>query len=136
LEVIEAVHSETQGGEVLPNGLRPDQFAYGHPRMPRADRAKIFIPFDALRGYREALRETERHVEMMRQPELSDDLKAELDWQIGQLQPGALVCITYFDDGTFVQARGPFRTYDNLARTLSVGDARIALDRIRNIETL
>ena len=33
---------------------------YGHPRMSLADRAKIFIPFDALKGFREALEEQER----------------------------------------------------------------------------
>ncbi|MBR1830466.1 MAG: hypothetical protein IJ781_13400, partial [Atopobiaceae bacterium] len=33
---------------------------YGHPRMSLADRAKIFIPFDPLKGFREALEEQER----------------------------------------------------------------------------
>lgn len=33
------------------------------PRMPRLQRAKIFIPFDPLKGYREALREKEREAE-------------------------------------------------------------------------
>ena len=31
--------------------------------MPLEDRAKIFVPFDPLRGFREALRQTEREVE-------------------------------------------------------------------------
>ena len=35
---------------------------YGHPRIPLADRAKIFIPFDPLKGFREALTEQERKV--------------------------------------------------------------------------
>ena len=33
------------------------------PRMPRAQRAKIFIPFDPLKGYQEALRQKEREAE-------------------------------------------------------------------------
>ena len=33
------------------------------PRMPLAQRAKIFIPFDPLKGYREALQEKEREAE-------------------------------------------------------------------------
>lgn len=128
--------SEANGGKRLPNGLRPDQFAYGHPRMPRADRAKIFIPFDALRGYQEALRKAEQQMEMMRQPQLSDDLKAELDWQLAQLEPESLVCVTYFDNGTFAQARGPVRRIDAVAATLTVGETPIALRDIRNIEAL
>ena len=34
-----------------------------HPRMPLTQRAKIFIPFDPLKGYQEALREKEREAE-------------------------------------------------------------------------
>ncbi len=33
------------------------------PRMPLSQRVKIFIPFDPLRGYQEALREKEREAE-------------------------------------------------------------------------
>ncbi len=33
---------------------------YGHPRMPLSERAKIFIPFDPLEGFRAALQEEER----------------------------------------------------------------------------
>lgn len=33
------------------------------PRMPLSQRAKIFVPFDPLKGYQEALREKEREAE-------------------------------------------------------------------------
>lgn len=33
------------------------------PRMPLSQRAKIFIPFDPLKGFQEALREKEREAE-------------------------------------------------------------------------
>ena len=33
------------------------------PRMPLSQRAKIFIPFDPLKGYQEALREKEHEAE-------------------------------------------------------------------------
>lgn len=36
---------------------------YGHPRMPLDERAKIFSPFDPLKGFREELRRRERLVE-------------------------------------------------------------------------
>lgn len=31
-----------------------------HPRMPMSERAKIFVPFNPLKGFSEALREQER----------------------------------------------------------------------------
>ena len=46
------VHPDTQA---LPQLIRP--------RMPVVQRAKIFIPFDPLKGYQEALRQKEREAE-------------------------------------------------------------------------
>lgn len=40
-----------------------DPMHYGHPRMPLAERAKIFTPFDPLKGFREELRRREQKVE-------------------------------------------------------------------------
>ena len=34
-----------------------------HPKMDRAERAKQFLPFAALKGYEEALRKKEKEVE-------------------------------------------------------------------------
>ena len=48
---------------------------YGHPRMPLEDRAKIFMPFDPLKGFREELQRRERLVEarMSHDPWLPED---------------------------------------------------------------
>lgn len=47
----------TAGAEMMRDADPP---ALPYPRMPRKQRAKIFIPFDPLKGYQEALREQER----------------------------------------------------------------------------
>lgn len=53
-----------QGFSPAEDDAKEDAFAaqmhYGHPRMSRANRAKIFMPFDALKGLREALAEREQ----------------------------------------------------------------------------
>ena len=41
----------------------PEPPVLPRPRMPLAQRAKIFIPFDPLKGYQEALRAKEREAE-------------------------------------------------------------------------
>ena len=41
----------------------PQQPPLPRPRMPVAQRAKIFVPFDPLKGYQEALRQKEREAE-------------------------------------------------------------------------
>ena len=45
------------------------------PRMPRVQRAKIFIPFDPLKGYQAALRAKEREAEALHyeRAELEDE---------------------------------------------------------------
>jgi len=47
----------------LPDDCSPVQLP--RPRMPLAQRAKIFIPFDPLKGYQQALREKEREAEQL-----------------------------------------------------------------------
>ncbi len=57
-----------------------DPMHYGHPRMALEDRAKIFAPFDPLKGFRKELRRRELLNEQRQQhdpwlPE--DDLPSE-----------------------------------------------------------
>ena len=56
-----------QGFSPAEASAKEDSFAaqmhYGHSRMSRANRAKIFMPFDALKGLREALAEREQEAQ-------------------------------------------------------------------------
>lgn len=60
----------------------------------KADRAKLFLPFDALKGFREALAEKERIV--VPKTELSEDRKEELDRLLHQIKPGDIITVVYF----------------------------------------
>ncbi len=65
-----------------------DSFAIRHPVMALSKRAKIFSPFDALKGFNEAVEaKDELYVERV---ELSEDECADLDKKITELQE--LVC--------------------------------------------
>ena len=48
--------SKTSGAD------RPGRIRYGHPSMSAAERAKIFMPFDALPEYRGLLRKKEEEL--------------------------------------------------------------------------
>lgn len=52
-----------------------DPMHYGHPRMRLEDRAKIFMPFDPLKGFRDELARRERLVEerQRHEPSLPED---------------------------------------------------------------
>ena len=43
-------------------GREDEWLHYGHPRMPMGERAKIFLPFDPLKGFRAELARRERLV--------------------------------------------------------------------------
>ena len=48
--------SKTSGAD------RPGRIRYGHPSMSAAERAKIFMPFDALTEYRGLLKKKEEEI--------------------------------------------------------------------------
>ena len=54
--------SEREGGGAGRGrvGHEDEWLHYGHPRMPLSERAKIFLPFDPLRGFRAELARRER----------------------------------------------------------------------------
>lgn len=66
-----------------PEHQRFDSFRLKHPSMDNSRRAKIFSPFDALKGFNEAVAAKEVMYEFKR--ELSDGEKEELDRRLGVL---------------------------------------------------
>ena len=59
----------------------------------RVDRAKQFLPFDALKGLQEALREKE--IEYEEKIELSEESLTELENEFNKIEKGSYVKIRY-----------------------------------------
>lgn len=86
--------------------------------MSRQDRAKQFMPFDALKGFREALVEQER---IVREPkELSEEQNLHLNWRLDQLREGDEVIIDYFQDKEYKKAVGIFLKSDRIKKSLII----------------
>ena len=62
----------------------PHHRSAAHPQMTRKNRAAQFLPFSALAGYEDAIRETARLTEAP--PELTDSRKEELDRCLQQIR--------------------------------------------------
>ena len=62
--------------------------------MSRVDRAKLFIPFDALKDLQEILREKEKEVEERK--ELSEESLMELQEELNKVDKGSTVFIKYY----------------------------------------
>ena len=66
----------------------------------KLNRAKLFLSYDALKGFKERIHEKERIV--VNKPILSEDQLYELDWKIKQIKVGMMVSIVYYDNNQFV----------------------------------
>lgn len=97
-----------------------------------ADRAKQFIPFDALKGFRMALRAQEK-VTVARK-ELSEDQKSDLDYQLQQLNRAQLITVTYYDGHQDVRLTGMVSQIDSLRQQLTIVKTVIAFEDLIQLE--
>ena len=109
------------------------------PHMPVPDRAAQFVPFAALTGYGDTIRETERRTNQ--KIELSETQIAELDRRLGELlsrlDEKPKVTVTYFvaderkEGGKYVTHFGELFKFDESNRVLCLKDGtKIALKDI------
>ena len=102
------------------------------PKMDRADRAKQFMPFAALKGYEEALREKEKIV--VDKIELSEEMKDELDRKMKQIEKNSMVRVVYYKEEEYLQITGMVSRIDKDAGILKVVNTKISFDDIYKIE--
>ncbi len=107
-----------------------------HPKMDRENRAKQFMPFDALKGFREALEEKERIVVPKR--ELSEEQKEELDFKLRQIKKMDMITVEYFQDGEYVQITGVVSRIDETSKSMKIVNTKIPFEDIVDLrgETL
>lgn len=101
-------------------------------KMSREDRAKQFMPFAALKGYEDALREKEKIV--VEKIELSEERKAELDFRLRQVQRNDMITVVYFHEDEYLKVTGMVSRIDTDARILKVVNTRIEFDDLYDLE--
>lgn len=100
-----------------------------HPKMSEADRAKIFSPFAALKGYEEAVKDKEKI--RVNKIELSDEEKARINQKLCRLKKGQLITVDYFHPGPGPNgsgdiAEGEYRTITGTVEKMD-GDFRMMM---------
>ncbi len=119
-----------------------------HPRMSVENRAKIFSPFAALRGHNDAIEETADKVLTIRQDELMEDSRLELDEALGELAERMergehpVVKVTYFVQdkvlakgvGTYQDVEGAVAKLDAVAKTIQIVDLVINLSNVKTLK--
>lgn len=78
------------------NSSRPEP-SYKHPRMTLSNRAKIFSPFAALRGYEEEIAaEGQDHLRVAK-IELSEEDQGTLSDKLLQVRKGMTITVRFFE---------------------------------------
>ena len=100
-------------------------------KMPRADRAKQFSPFAALKGLDEALKEKERIV--VDKISLSEESGEALSYKLNQVKRGKLITVVHYSDGEYVSTEGRVTNFDTVFKKLTVVKTEIAFADIYDI---
>ncbi|HHU73759.1 MAG TPA: YolD-like family protein [Clostridiales bacterium] len=117
-----------------------------HPRMTIENRAKIFAPFAALKGYEEAIAAKQKIV--VARIELSEESKEFLDLQLGKMEQllskgqHPIITVVYFqkdkdsldDKGEYIRFTGMVSKLDLTSRMIQIVEKRLPLDEIYKIE--
>ena len=90
------------------------------PRMNISNRAKIFSPFAALRGYEDEIASEGKDHLKGKQIELSEEKKELLGNKIGQLRKNQLVKVKYFTDGYYEDLPGRVDSADAINKELRI----------------
>lgn len=95
------------------------------PHMDLVQRAKIFSPYDALRGFDEAIEETDEKASEVKRIELSNEQKETLSDKLLQVSKGMMLSVQYFsrtsgEKGKYQTLTGTVVEIDPIGRTLSI----------------
>lgn len=101
------------------------------PKMSREERAKQFMPFAALKGYTEALRQKETI--LVPRMELTEEYREQLDRILRTIQKQDIVTATYFHQNKYVKKTGIVSRIDIDARILQIVNTRISFDDLYEV---
>lgn len=101
-------------------------------KMSRAERAKQFMPFDALKGLQDALRVKESEHERIAENEVSEEEAKQISDVLLNLKDRDEVWLTYFKDGHKVEVHGEVKLFYH-ENKIMVGSEKINLANILKI---
>ena len=100
--------------------------------MDKIQRAHIFSAFDALKGFREMLKEKERVVVPKRL--LSEDDFEILNQKIHAVEKGMMITLVYFDNGDYIEQTGRVSKLSFDENYIQIVKSKIPLKSIVDIQ--
>lgn len=111
------------------------------PRMPRQNRAKIFAPYQALKGFCETVHA--KDTVYVCRLELSEYAQESIDWKLRQLRKGDVVKVTWFQSkkgendqeiGQYMTMTGTVERVDPVFRVLLLDGQKIPMKDIADLK--
>ena len=102
--------------------------------MREVDRAKLFLPFDALKGLQEHLRIVEKVSEEM--IILSDDIYDDLNDKFIDLKVGDNVLIKYYYNLEYIESSGIIKKIDYNNKNIYLMNSIINVDDVVDIQIM
>lgn len=99
--------------------------------IKKADRARQFMPFAALTGYYEVIKQREKIIEPRK--ELSEDEAEILSDKLNKIQQGMLVTLIYYKEDCYETLTGLVSNIDPVYRTITIVKNKIAIDDVYDI---
>ena len=99
--------------------------------MNNSDRARQFMPFAALKGYEELVKQQEKVI--TRKKELSEYKAELLSKKISSVKKGDIVKIVYYAGDGYIKTEGMVSSVDFNFRILTVIKTKISFDDIYDI---
>ena len=100
--------------------------------MNREERAKQFMPFDAVKGLGNALRLKEYEHERVQKGDLSEEKIGEISKVLLDIKKGGIVKIKYFEDGHYFEIDGA-SCVDYVEQIIKIDKKTIKFDDIFEI---
>lgn len=99
------------------------------------NRARQFIPFMALKGFKELLQEVRKESQRETKQELWEEEKERLQCLLATLQPGQQILVNYYsnENGNYIRLKGRVRYLDRVRKLLVLKESSIALENIAEI---
>ena len=98
------------------------------------DRAKQFLPFDALKGFREALKQKEKNIENKK--ELWEFKEDEINENLKMIKKDMLVKVSYYYNLEYIEVVGKIKMIDRTNKKLIILNSIISFDNIFFIEII
>ena len=98
------------------------------------DRAKQFLPFEALKGFKEAIRMIENKGDTKK--ELSEDNKNDINNILKKLDKGNKVKVKYYYLTEYIEVISNFLKIDEINKVLYLKDTKINIEDIISINII